>query len=85
MIGFQIDDSALRVCCGLWFPGNLGLLSLKYTERLSHSHMEYSVVHSRDLSILLTPSSFGELQDSLTVTPTVFPTLVDFDSLTMPW
>lgn len=60
------------VSAGAWdFPGNLSLLSLKHTQRLSRSHMEYSVVHSGDLSILSTPGSFGELQDSLTaVSPT---------------
>lgn len=75
--------SASAVACD--FPGNLGLLSLKYTKRLSRSHMEYSVVHSGDLCVLLTPSSFGKLQDSLTVTPTVSPTSADLDSLTMSW
>lgn len=59
--------SVSAVACD--FPGNLSLLSLKYTKRLSHSHTEYSVVHGRDLGILSTPGSFGELQDSLTLTP----------------
>lgn len=72
MIGFQIDESALGVCRGLRFPGESRLTVAQTHKRLSRSHMEYSVVHSRDRGILLTPSRFGELQDSLTAILTVF-------------
>lgn len=47
MIGFPIDDSALRVCCGMWFPWESRLtISQIHKKTLTLTH-EYSVVHSR--------------------------------------
>lgn len=71
--------SVCAVACD--FPGNLDLLSLTHTKRLSRSHMEYSVVHIGDAAILPTPGSFG---DSLTVRPPPHAfALTAFNSLTM--
>lgn len=80
-IEFQIDDSALSVCWGLWFLWE-SRLTVSQMPGESHTHTEYSVVHSRDLSIVLTPVSLESSVQDRQKLP--LPPLILL-SLTMSW
>lgn len=61
-IGLQIDDSTLGVCWGSWFPWESRLTVCQILKKSLTLTQSIELYTAENLSILLTPSRFGELR-----------------------